>query len=202
MAIQFTAEVSWKEDFSPPRLNFHPGFPGESPSAFRSELPHRLEQQLAHCQLVLERIDRCLYWFQGGDIDAARMSDTSKRWRAWGDLTVGRLIAERVRVQEYVLALQSLSADNFAMLGPQTNMISLRPMQELRGGQQSAIPLALAKKYLDRCVEENRSTPWQFMAQRELEHPAGLMINQSYVPQPKFIAPAAPPRPQIQLPRL
>ncbi len=204
LAVQWTAEMSWREDFSPPIMDFHPSFPGEAPSAFRNELPNRLKQQLAYCQLVLGRIDSCLQKFHGGDIDAARMSDSSKRWRSWGDLTVGRLIAVRVRFQEYVLTLNSLAADNFAMLGPQTNRISLTPMQEMRGGQQSAVPLALAKRYLDRCMEDNRGTPWQFLAERELQDPAGLSINQSFVPPPQgvFVPTPTRPTPQIQLPRL
>jgi hypothetical protein len=143
--------------------------------------------------------------FRGGDLEAARNLDPSKRWRAWTDLTVGRLIAVSVRVREYMLALESLAANNYALLDTQTNSIYLTADPYLRGGPVSEAAVVEAKKYLDRCMEENRGTPWQFLAERELQHPTGINIIQSYVPvPPPVIRPLTPrpPVPRIELPKL
>jgi len=204
-AIQQVAEISWSENFSPPSFAFRPARPGQAPSDYRSQLPDKLRTEMAHCQLLSERLDRCLAMFREGDLDAARNQDPSKRWRAWADLTVGRLIAVSTRVREYVLTLESLAANDYAVLGAQTNSIYLTADSNLRGGQVSEAAVAEARRYLDRCVEENRGTPWQFLAERELLHPTGLSINQAYVPAPPpVVRPLTPrpPVPRIELPKL
>jgi hypothetical protein len=118
---------------------------------------------------------------------------------------MGRLLAVSVRVREYLLAVEALSANRFSGLGPQTNTVSFLPNQLLLGGEVSAATAAEAERYLKRCADENRGTPWQFLAERELQSPVGILIQQGYVPPPpppRFAPTPSVPRPPVQLPKL
>ena len=202
MAVQAVAEITWQEDFSPPRLNFRPGFGGQSSNEFRNKLKNEITSEMARCEQLVQRIQRCLTLFTGAKIDDIRAKDRSPRWRAWTDLTVGRLLTLSVRLREYILTLQDIAANDFGQLGGQTNSISLTSTTALRGGEATMTVAAEAKRYLDRCIEENQGTPWQFLAERELQHPVGLLVQESYVPAPKFTGNPPPPRQQVKLPNL
>jgi hypothetical protein len=204
-AVQQVAEISWSENFTPPRFFFPPSRSGQPPVDYRNSLPEKLQTQVEYCAQLSHRLDRCLQMFRGGDIEAARKADPSKRWRAWTDLTMGRLLAVSVRVREYLLAVEALSANRFSGLGPQTNTVSFLPNQLLLGGEVSAATAAEAERYLKRCADENRGTPWQFLAERELQSPVGILIQQGYVPPPpppRFAPTPSVPRPPVQLPKL
>jgi hypothetical protein len=204
-AVQQAAEISWSENFTPPRFFFPPTRGGQPPVDYRNSLPERLQAQVEHCAQLSQRLDRCLQMFRGGDIEEARKADPSKRWGAWTDLTMGRLLAVSVRVREYLLAVEALSANRFSGLGPQTNTVSFLPNQALLGDAVSAATAAEAERYLRRCAEENRGTPWQFLAERELQSPVGILIQQGYVPPPpppRIAARPVAPRPPVQLPKL
>ena len=120
-----------------------------------------------------------------------RMED-SKRWRAWCDLNIGRLLAVSVRLREYLITTNTLLA-NIDKLNNDTNYVWLTASDQLRGGAPSAERTAIAKRVLQRCIDDNPGTPWSLMATRELQDGFGVQLNQRYVPRP-------PPSPSVPKP--
>ena len=60
-----------------------------------------------------------------------------------------------------------------------------------------------AKKLLERCRDENRGTPWELLAQWELENAFGVQPVQHIIPVPQPSPPVVlPPEPKIVLPKL
>ena len=121
-------------------------------------------------------------------------AEDSKRWRAWCDLNLGRLLAISVRLREYLIVTQAI-LENPNGLNPNTNSVSLSPSSNLVGGPVSAQRAAIATRMLRRCMDENPNTPWFVMAEQELRHGFGIQLNQTYIPKPP-----PPPTPPIATP--
>lgn len=129
-------------------------------------------------------------------------NEPSKRWRAWSDLNLGRLLMVSVRLREYI-AVTSKIWQHPDELQPTTNIIRLKPSDQLSGGDVSQQRLAIARMLLERCVENNAGTPWAVMAERELKHPTGLQVLESHVPRPAYTVPVRPvPLQRPALPKL
>jgi len=93
--------------------------------------------------------------------------------------------------------LQDLNAD--------TNYVSFSQSRVLQGGAASGQRLALARRLLQRCIDQNRGTAWQVMAERELRDNFGLSVNQRFIPRPTNVPRGGPPpqpQPRPQLPNL
>ncbi|GAB5441648.1 MAG: hypothetical protein Fues2KO_19970 [Fuerstiella sp.] len=126
--------------------------------------------------------------------------EKSKRWRAWSDLNLGRLLMVSVRLREYITATSALWQHDDA-LEDDTNYVWLTQSDELLGGPVSEQRLRIARMLLNRCVDRNPDTPWAVMAERELRDKPGLTINQRHLPPPKPV-PFVPPSAPVQRPRL
>jgi hypothetical protein len=128
-----------------------------------------------------------------------RLED-SKRWRAWCDLNIGRLLAVSVRLREYLVTTNAL-LDNIDNLNNDTNYVWLTASDQLRGGAPSAERTTIAKRVLQRCIDDNPGTPWSLMAARELKDGFGVQLNQRYIPRPPPSPPTVnrprPPRPTL-----
>lgn len=130
--------------------------------------------------------------------------ESSKRWRAWCDLNLGRLLAVSVRLRESAHVLTALH-NNPDILHPNTNAITFSASDLPTGDPESIRRAELAVRLLKRCVAEHPDTPWAVMASRELQHGFGLSMQQRSVPPPPPAPPAPPGRPlppRPQLPRL
>ncbi|MGE0609478.1 MAG: vWA domain-containing protein, partial [Pirellulales bacterium] len=161
------------------------------PTRFRDMLAESLPAEERRAAAALRIIEQGLADFDGQtDYEALYEEEDSRRWRAWYDLTRGRLLANSVRYQEYLLACQLVR--NGAGQNSETNHVVLRPAEEFisQGSRQRA---EQAGRLLNRCIEENPSTPWALLAQWELEYPLGLRIESSVIPRPPpaVAAPAA-----------
>jgi hypothetical protein len=132
--------------------------------------------------------------------------ETSPRWRAWYDLTRGRLLAASVRHAEYALLAELLSRRGG--VASHTNHLVLVPSRTLRGSSDVQSRAEEATRLLDRCMKENSQTPWAYLAQRELDHPLGIDIRQTTVAPPVSVdfggggAAPSPAGPQVSVPRL
>ncbi|MDG1893887.1 MAG: hypothetical protein P8J37_03160 [Fuerstiella sp.] len=132
-----------------------------------------------------------------------RMEDF-KRWRAWCDLNIGRLLAISVRLREYLITTNAV-LDNINSLNNNTNYVWLTATDRLRGVSISEQRTAIAKRVLQRCIDDNPKTPWSLMAARELRDGFGVQLNQRYVPPPpppKTPTVRRPPPPRPTLPNL
>ncbi len=129
--------------------------------------------------------------------------EKSKRWRAWSDLNLGRLLMISVRLREYIAATSRLwqHADE---LRQDTNHVFFSKSDTLLGGPVSEQRLEIARMLLNRCVKDNAGTPWAVMAERELRDQPGLQINERSIPLPKKVirTPLPPPPIRPALPSL
>lgn len=128
-----------------------------------------------------------------GNLESEYAQETSPRWRAWYDLTRGRLLATTIRLEEYRLVLDELTSGG---LRGSTNHVILFPAQELRSSLQARAEEA--ERPLRRCVEEHPNTPWALLAERELAYGLGIFPRQMALDA----VPVGPATPRAVLPNL
>ncbi|TWU24313.1 hypothetical protein Pla52o_22400 [Novipirellula galeiformis] len=172
-----------------------------TPSEFRSKLSSSRGRLKAQATRSSKFVDAALmHLTDGGDLDLGLEElyehENSPRWRAWYDLTRGRLLATSVRLEEYRLAIDSMiSPDGLA---PSTNHVMLRASSELRSNETFQKRGDEAERLLRRCVRENQGTPWETLAQRELDFALGVGVRQmSLTQQPMGPASRSPSLPRF-----
>jgi len=198
-AILNAVEVTHREVFQPtPRLIFEP--------TGRTYIQELADAQKA-AALNQRVLDMALAPF-GKGMEADYAKETSKRWRAWYDLTYGRLLAMQVRSNEYNWACAEMKKKGAEFVDQKSNRWKFVPAAEIRFNSQAEKQANEAIRVLKRCVDENPGTPWAVMAQRELKDSLGFNVEEHYVapppPPPKRPTPPAnpnPPPPVVQVPR-
>lgn len=175
-------------------------------SRFHSRLRGEMKRQRTQAQEASDKVDGLLARFGPEGMEEEYQQETSPRWRAWYDVTRGRLLAASVRYTEYAVLADLLTRRR--SLATETNHIVLGPSQNLRGAGDVRERADEALRLLHRCVEMNPQTPWAYLAQRELDHPLGIDIRQVVIPPPVAVpassGPIVPagPAPQPSLPSL
>lgn len=194
---------------STPRLTF-------APTADNYQQQLQEAQQTAAYNLLT--IERALTFFGPKGLEAEFAKESEPRWRAWYDLTYGRLLAMRVRCNEYNWACAVMKGKGADFVNRQSNRWVFAPAVELNFGTAAERDAKEARRLLERCVTDHPGTPWALLAQRELEYPFGFEVTESYeAPPPNTVAgnnPNIPPtgrrveqprrieRPQVNLPKL
>ena len=102
--------------------------------------------------------------------------DQSPRWRAWYDLTRGRLLAASVRFEEYRLIIDEITSTGALKTG--TNYVMFVPSQTLRSDPKFQRRGEEAERLLRRCASQNRGTPWEVLANAELNIALGIDARQ------------------------
>ena len=102
--------------------------------------------------------------------------EKSPRWRAWYDLTRGRLLATSARLEEYRLVIDEITKPG--VLQGSTNHVVLVPDQQIRGSSRYKRQAEEAEQLLRRCVSEHQDTPWETLAQRELDFAIGIAAQE------------------------
>lgn len=136
-------------------------------------------------------IQQALAAFNQRGLEQAYAKETSPRWRAWYDLTYGRLLAMNVRCNEYNWACAVMKGKGAEFVDEKSNRWQFKPDSATHFGSQSEKMAKEAERLLERCVAENPGTPWALLAQRELAQPFGFKVNEAYEPPP----PPPPKRP-------
>ncbi|HEX3870834.1 MAG TPA: hypothetical protein VHV77_10385, partial [Pirellulales bacterium] len=165
-----------------------------TPGEFRTELRDDFDGQVRHLAMAQEVLETAIARFGPTGMESEFEKETSPRWRAWYDVTRGRLLAMSLRHSEYVATCQAVLA-NAGMLSADTNHIVFHPSTTLKVGNSMAVNRGEeAKRLLLRCMEQNPQTPWAYLAQWELDRPLGLDVEQVVIPppQPRPAGPAAP----------
>lgn len=158
-----------------PRLEFAPT--GDN---FQQELGEA--QQAAAYNLLT--INQALRAFGQDGLEKQYERESSPRWRAWYDLTRGRLLAMWVRCTEYNWHCAVMKGKGSAFVDQKSNRWRFYPDARLSFGNTSEQYAAEAQRLLARCVKENQDTPWAALAGRELAHPFGFRVDEDYVPPP------------------
>jgi len=173
-----------------------------TPPRFRELLKVELPKQLAHANACADVVETALKHFPEGGMESEYGGERSARWRAWYDLTRGRLLAMSIRTLEYKMACEKIWQPGF--LAPGTNRIELNASGEYLSGSISEQRAKEAVRLLTRCQTENEGSPWALLAGWELAKPFGVSIKQIEQPPPKPHPPGPPrpPAPKIVFPPL
>jgi hypothetical protein len=139
----------------------------------------------------LAKIELALKPFGPSGMELAYEQEQSSRWKASYDLTCGRLLAQYVRHSELLAGCQLALKAN---IPDEANCLSgIEPVARIISGDVTLQRAAEAERLLRRCVDDNRSTPWAYLAERELLHPLGCQFRIFYIEPP-------PPPPIVDLP--
>lgn len=175
------------------------------PAEFRQHLALALAQESKRVQQSARVIEEAMRHFGDDDWDSMYESEASPRWRAWYDLTRGRLLMMSIRHQEYLATCEWLAASR--NLAPATNKLSFVPGRQLLKDQPAMTTRRdHASRLLARCIQRNAGTPWAMLAEWELETELGVAPVQGVIPRPQPVrggrtaSPVSPP--VINLPRL
>jgi len=139
-----------------------------------------------------------------GNLEPDYQREPSPRWRANYNLTLGRLLALKVRAQEYNFACAQLKQLGTGDIEKKTNHWIFKPSRKYASGPASRKLAAEAERLLKRAIDDAPNTPWGLLAQRELSTPMGFDVIQKYDPPPKPAErrnepPAAPGKKQVRL---
>lgn len=175
-----------------------------TPTQFRADLKQEFEVEARFVLTANLVIEEALAGFGPHGMEELYEREESLRWKAWYDLTRGRLLATSVRQAEYLYACK-LILDRAGYLNPNTNHILFVPSDRLLSNDEIIkTRTAEAVRLLKRCVEKNPGTPWAMLAQWELDRAAGMDIQQIVIPPPQPSPPGPagpPPAPVPTLPR-
>jgi hypothetical protein len=174
--------------------------PYYTPEQFRSLLRDAVLQQQALVKEGNRVVEEALAHFPQEGMEYDYLAERSPRWKAWYDLTRGRLLAMSVRHLEYVLACERMLQSG--SLRPETNHVVLKPSRYYLAGKTIEPRAREAFRLLTRCVQQNAGTPWALLAQWELNHELGIEIEQVVVPVPTPGGPPRAPDPPITFPKL
>jgi hypothetical protein len=172
------------------------------PDTFRENLKASVPAQQLLARRIAAVSERALAKFGPNGMENLYLAEKSPRWKAWYDLTRGRLLAVQVRCMEYDMACGLIAQ----ALQPNTNHLILRPDSHLRHGSNARLLAEESGRLLQRCVKDNHNTPWALLAQRELDYPLGIEGQQGVIPVPPpetgTPKPKRPRNAKIVLPRL
>ncbi len=159
-----------------PELQFAP-----TGANFQQQL-REAQQTVAYNTVILSR---ALNFFGAKGFEAEYQNEPSARWRAWYDLTYGRLLAMQVRCNEYNWTCAAMKGKGSAFVDKKSNRWRFKPSKTITSGTAAERANAEAIRLLQRCVSNNPGTPWERLAKRELFYPFGFAIDETYVPPPK-----------------
>jgi hypothetical protein len=134
-----------------------------------------------------EQVARAVYTVNAAlePIDAAAKlhdREPSRRWRAHYDLARGRLLALKVRCDEFNWACAKMKKDPPRFTRKDTNAWRLVPDEEIRyGGDRLASLASQATAILKKVVTDYPNTPWALLAERELKDPLGFRWVETHV---------------------
>ena len=181
----------YSELFVPPRMTFigvrsevypyyvkHQYFP---PTEFRRRMDAALAIERDRIAMARAKLMELVRQFQDTGIDwnDEYEREDSKRWRAWYDLTKGRLLSTLTRYDEYLATAKTAASS----LDSSTNAVLFLPTETTRMASSGEM-IEEARIYLKRCIDQNQSTPWESLARWELEQPWGIRIESEVVPPP------------------
>ncbi len=156
------------------------------------------QQTVARSQLMIESIMQA---FPSG-IEKQLDEEQSPRWRMTFCLSYGRLLAQRVRCYEYNYACAWLKGNLTEQdINTKSNRWAFKPSKKLNYATNMKRDAQKANKLLNIVIEEAPGTPWAVLALRELRHPFGMQVLQTFVPPPPPPPPqkATPPKPRLLL---
>jgi Mg-chelatase subunit ChlD len=168
-ALVEAAEMSWLTPMERPQLLF-PKVNDASLATLLSQAQHAaavLEPQIARIYQVLKE----------GEVDRPRL--TKPRWQAGYDLSMGRVLALKVRTEGYNSILAK-AKQGMRFEDPKNDTWRLVPSEEVSVSSTLEAQAKAGKQYLERVVNEHPGTPWALLAKIELQQPFGWKWQEMY----------------------
>jgi hypothetical protein len=179
--------------------------PSSDPSLELRVTPQNYLQRLSDAQKTAAEttymIDNILMAFPG-NLEVEYQKETSPRWKANYNLTLGRLLALKVRAYEYNSACAQLKQLGSGDVETKSNHWIFKPSRKLGSGAATRKTALEAERLLKRAIDEAPNTPWGLLAQRDLSIPMGFEVVQHFDPPPKRGEPKnaqVPGKKQLQL---
>ncbi len=186
-ALVEAAEMSWLTPMERPQLLF-PKVNDATLAALLSKAQHGaavLEPHIARIHHVLKE----------GEVDRPRL--TKPRWQAGYDLSMGRVLALKVRTEGYN-AILAKAKQGMRFEDPKNDTWRLVPSEEVSVSSTLEAQAKAGKQYLERVVNEHPGTPWALLAKIELQQPFGWKWQEMYTgvnaPRQAAADNAGPPR--------
>jgi hypothetical protein len=159
--------------------------PGQPSLNFPAADDPDFKEAMKRNQVIVARVEYTVKEALGPITSVARLRDreTSRRWQAHYDLIRGRLLAMRIRCNEFNSACAQMLRDQPKFKTPGSNTWKLVPSEEIRARDPQAKAVAAeAHRLLQRVVDEHPGTPWALLAKRELKDPFGFQWVEANVP--------------------
>ena len=201
LALVETARQSIVDPMSNPTLVFRKV--GDDDASMKRALD---EAQKA-AAILEPRINNLYQIIKQGEKDREKLVEP--RWRAGFDLSLGRILAVKVRTEAYNQML-ARAKGGLKYEDPRTNVLRLVPADEISNNSALDKLAKQSRQLLMAVAQEHRGTPWAMWAEAELKDPIGWKWKEEYDPPPppppaRPAAPAVvvnpPPRPNNNNPR-
>ncbi len=168
-ALTRAAQMSWVTPMQRPQLFF--------PKVSDAELANRLSQAQRDAAILEPKVNELYETLKQGEKDRPKL--TKPRWQAGYDLSMGRVLALKVRTESYN-AMLAKAKTGMAFKDAKNDTWTLAPANEISVGSTLEKQAAEAKQYLERVVKEHPGTPWAQMAQADLNQPMGWKWQEGY----------------------
>jgi hypothetical protein len=147
------------------------GTPG---SHFPKDVEAKMAKQMSAAQQFAARnlppVDHLHEILIKGESDRAKL--TSPRWQAEFDLAIGRVLANKARLDGYNSMIAALKrGKNFQ--NPESKAWQLNPADNFETESTIKKTADKAKMYLERVINDHPGTPWLKVAEEELKLPLG-----------------------------
>lgn len=164
--------------------------------------PNNFQQRLSSAQETVAvsgaMIDNILEAFSG-KLEPEYQKDPSPRWRVAYDLALGRLLAQKVRCQEFNSACAQMKSIGVQEVATKSNHWKFVPDANLNYAAGMKKTASEAERLLKRVLEEAPDTPWATLAARELRDPFGIKVIQQFDP-PQSVQVAEKPKRKKKVP--
>jgi hypothetical protein len=171
-AVLQAAQITQQQLPGQPALTF--------PAADGPEFKEAMERNQALAARTAYTVEAALVPIEA--VARQRGREASRRWQAHYDLIRGRLLAMKVRCNEYNWACARMKKDAPRFRDSKSNAWRLVPDPEVRYNDHAAAAAAEARSLLERVVSDHPATPWALLAQRELRDALGFRWVETSVP--------------------
>lgn len=140
------------------------------PKGAEAKMAKQTSQAQQFAARNLPELERLLAVLSPGEADRDKL--TGPRWQAEFDLTLGRVLANKVRLDGYNSMIAALKRGK-AFQKESSNTWLLEPADSFETESTIKRMGERAKMYLERVVKEHPGTPWATIAEEELKTPLG-----------------------------
>jgi hypothetical protein len=168
-ALVQAAQMSWVTPMESPQLQFR--------KRNEADLAGQLSRAQQDAAVLEPKINRLYETLARGEADRKRL--TTPRWQAGYDLSLGRVLALKVRTEGYN-AMLAKAKQGMQFKDPKNDTWVLVRDNEISVGSALEKQAKEAKSNLERVVQEHPGTPWAMLAERELREPFGWKWEERY----------------------